>query len=102
MFLKLDKNDVLITNIYVGEDKRVVPNGKANNFDVKGIQYANLDMGCIAFHHTNQIRFRECCGGDYAFYKECLESYNLKFSDIPIGVWVNYSGGASGSNITCK
>lgn len=99
---KLEHDKILITNIHVAGDKRVIPNGMTKGFDVKNIHHGNIDMGCIAFHHTNKTRFRECCAGDLTFYKESIEKYEPVFANIPVGIWVNYSGSAQGGNITCE
>ena len=98
---KYNKNDILITNIYNGLNKKIMPNLDLLNNDVYNIKYKNIDMGGIIFHSTNKTKFKSKCGGDYNFYKEAIKNYKPKFIDIPPGIWTNYSGDNKGKFSEC-
>lgn len=98
---KSSTKDIIVYDIYIGSQKKILPidmNDQIKN----GIRIGRVDMGCIAFHSSCDVKFRTQCAGDYFFLADARErGYNIKYVKLPIGIWANYKGWSHGKFVSC-
>lgn len=116
----LDDDSKLIDNTFIEKLASVCE--KANNKDVliyqskivstvlpykrqmldKKIIIGDIDMACFCFHYSlyNEIKFDERRCGDYNFLKKIQDAqkFNLRYINLPVGIWANYDGAKLGKN----
>lgn len=95
---KSDEKDVIIYQSKIVS--KVLP--FKNEMLHKKIIIGKIDMACFCFHYSlfKDIKFDDRKCGDYNFLKKIKDSkkFNIRFLNLPVGIWANYDGPKLGKN----
>lgn len=100
---KAGKYKAIVFDIFISPFKTILPNKNyINNFNCSMIMHEQIDMACIAFHHSVKIDFGDSCGGDFIFFSKLLEKNLVKYVKMKPGIWANYHGSRQGNKLICN
>lgn len=91
-------NEIFLYPIYFREKKLIYP---INN----SLKIGTFDMASICIHSSllKQFHFTGNCGADFELiYHFLRKGYTIRIeTNLPIGIWGNYTGSKKGRNIDC-